>query len=113
MLGLDPKTVKDVIEILKGLNKTIFLTSHQMDVVQRICDRIAFLKDGKIIKVDVQENFTKLISEEIQIKLKVASKKEELLKSLENIEFVFNIDIKDDYILLTIKNQRLFYYKFL
>jgi len=108
MLGLDPNSVKEVIELLKGLKKTIFLTSHQMDVVQRICDRIAFLKDGKILKVDVQENFTKLISEEIKIKLKVARKKEELLKSLQNIEFVFNTDIKDDYILFNIKNEKCF-----
>ncbi|MFW9895924.1 MAG: ABC transporter ATP-binding protein [Candidatus Thorarchaeota archaeon] len=55
MLGLDPKSVKDVIEILKSLNKTILLTSHQMDIVQRICDKIAFLKQGTIVKVDTKK----------------------------------------------------------
>lgn len=47
MLGLDPKSVKEVIKILKEIKKTIFLTSHQMNVVSKLCNRIAFLKEGK------------------------------------------------------------------
>lgn len=50
--GLDPKSRRDVWKHLQGLKKsglTIFLTSHYMDEVEALCDRIAILKKGNII----------------------------------------------------------------
>ncbi len=96
MLGLDPKTVKEVIDILKNLNITILFTSHQMDVVHRLCDRIAFLKEGRILKVDTQENFRKLISEKIKIEIDVRRKKEELIQSLNKIDFISKVSENKD-----------------
>lgn len=50
--GLDPKARRDVWKYIHGLKAkgtTIFLTSHYMDEVENLCDRIAILKDGKIL----------------------------------------------------------------
>jgi ABC-2 type transport system ATP-binding protein len=50
--GLDANTAVVVKEILAGLarqGKTVFYCSHVMDVVERICDRIVILSEGKII----------------------------------------------------------------
>ncbi len=50
--GLDANSAVMVKEILAGLageGKTVFYCSHVMDVVERICDRIVILSDGKII----------------------------------------------------------------
>lgn len=49
--GLDPvnaKTIKDIILEEKKQGKTIFLTTHNMTVAEQLCDRVAFLVDGKI-----------------------------------------------------------------
>ena len=91
MLGLDPKSVKDVIQILKNLKRTIFLTSHQMNIVSRLCDRIAFLKQGKILKIDTQDNFKKLITEKLKIEVKVAKNTNQLIQSLKSLDFVSEI----------------------
>lgn len=107
MLGLDPVTIKEVIKILRNLNITIFITSHQMDVVDKLCDRIAFLREGKILKIDNQENFKKLISEEIKLKLKISRKKQDFIKAFSNLEFVSNI-IDDDFIIFNLKSQNFF-----
>jgi len=107
MLGLDPKTTKEVIEILKELKTTIFLTSHQMDIVSRLCDRIAFLREGNIVKVDTQENFKKLISEKIKIQLEVTEKRNDLLNLLDKNEFISGIKTNFDKIEFFIdKNNR-------
>ncbi|MCX8131482.1 MAG: ABC transporter ATP-binding protein [Clostridia bacterium] len=53
--GLDPvnaKIIKDIILDLKGRGKTIFLTTHNMTVAEQLCDRIAFIVDGKIPIID-------------------------------------------------------------
>ncbi len=108
MLGLDPKTVKEVIRILKELEITILLTSHQMDIVHRLCDRIAFLKEGNILKIDTQENFRKLISEKIKIELEVSKDKNELIKSLNNLEFISRVNEKKENIQFLIDNENNF-----
>ncbi len=53
--GLDPvnaKKVKDFIFSKKAEGKTIFLTTHNMNVADDICDRVAFIVDGKITLID-------------------------------------------------------------
>jgi len=50
--ALDPMGRREVREILVGLRergKTIFLNSHLLSEVEMICDRVAFIRDGRII----------------------------------------------------------------
>lgn len=50
--GLDSKARRDVwkyLEMLKGKGLTILLTSHYMDEVEALCDRICILKKGQIV----------------------------------------------------------------
>ena len=53
-VGLDPKAIFDMKEIMKELVKkggTIFFSTHILDVAEKLCDRVAIVKKGKIIKV--------------------------------------------------------------
>ena len=50
--GLDVAStalIKELLAELAGAGKTIFYCSHIMDVVERVCDRIAIVDDGRII----------------------------------------------------------------
>jgi len=53
--GLDPgnaRLLKNIILDLKARGKTIFLTTHHMQDADQLCDRIAFLADGRIELID-------------------------------------------------------------
>lgn len=53
--GLDPvnaRTVKDMILDLKSRGRTIFLTTHDMATADELCDRVAFVVDGRIVALD-------------------------------------------------------------
>jgi len=53
--GLDPVSARNVRELLSELReqgKTIFLTTHDMAVADQLCDRVAFIVDGRIRVVD-------------------------------------------------------------
>ncbi len=54
-LGLDPLISVKVRDLLKGINRkrgtTILLTSHYMREVEQLCDRIAFINQGRILAV--------------------------------------------------------------
>ena len=53
-VGLDPKAVFDMKNIMKEMckeGKTIFFSTHILDVAEKLCDRVAIIKEGKIVKV--------------------------------------------------------------
>ncbi len=57
--GLDPvngQKIKEIIRAQKEAGRTIFLTTHDMTVADQICDRVAFIIDGKITLIDSPRN---------------------------------------------------------
>ena len=53
-VGLDPKAVFDVKEIMNIMTKegkTIFFSTHILDVAEKLCSRVAIIKKGELIKV--------------------------------------------------------------
>ena len=52
-VGLDPKAVFDVKKILNEMvedNKIVFYSTHILDVAEKLCSRVAIIKDGKLVK---------------------------------------------------------------
>jgi len=58
-MGLDPNTansIKGIIKRKQSEGTTIFLTTHNMFVADELCDRVAFIVDGKIVAIDTPKN---------------------------------------------------------
>ena len=56
--GLDVQSARLIRDMLQGLNargKTIFLTTHDMDEANQLCDRVAIINEGKIIAIDAPQ----------------------------------------------------------
>lgn len=64
--ALDPETTESILELLLKINEelgiTIMLITHEMHVIQKICDRVAVMEKGKVIEqgrtVDIYTNAT-------------------------------------------------------
>ena len=53
-VGLDPKAIFDMKEAMKEMTKagrTIFFSTHILDVAEKLCSRVAIIKKGKLIRV--------------------------------------------------------------
>lgn len=52
--ALDPQTTESILKLLKKINRemgvTILLITHQMQVVQMICNKVAVMENGKIVE---------------------------------------------------------------
>ena len=60
--GVDVETRQTMWTYLKKLNQdgtTILLTTHYLEEAEKLCDRIAIINKGKIIKVDTKDNLLK------------------------------------------------------
>ena len=61
--ALDPKITGEILDLLKKINEERFLTiviiTHEMSVVEKICDKVAIIDDGELAEVgDVKEVFS-------------------------------------------------------
>ena len=57
--GLDPMNamiLKDMIREFRANGGTVFITSHIMSDIDQLCDRVAFIVEGKIIEMDSPRN---------------------------------------------------------
>ncbi|WP_339063352.1 ABC transporter ATP-binding protein [Tepidibacillus marianensis] len=71
--GLDPLMQNKFFEILKEESKkgtTIFFSSHILDEVQKMCDRVAIIKEGQIVKTEEIEKLRQGNYKKISIETK-------------------------------------------
>jgi len=57
-VGLDPKAVFDVKEVMNEMveeGKTIFFSTHILDVAEKLCSRVGIIKKGELVKVGSME----------------------------------------------------------
>ena len=53
-VGLDPKAVFDIKEVMNEMikeGKIVFFSTHILDVAEKLCSRVAIIKQGKLVKV--------------------------------------------------------------
>ncbi|HDZ17314.1 MAG TPA: ABC transporter ATP-binding protein [archaeon] len=91
-LGLDVRFINFIVEKLKSLDKTIFLTSHNLNLIEKVCDKFAFIKDGSIVLMESKEELKSLFQRKAQIVI-VVDKNNQLIKSLEKEEFINDIEV--------------------
>jgi ABC-2 type transport system ATP-binding protein len=108
-LGLDVKSTNFIIEKLKSLNKTIFLTSHDMSVVEKLCDRVAFINIGEILKIGTTSEVKKLTQKQIKINIEIKDNKGQLKNQLDRQDFIANVSAYNQGLIVILKQREDYY----
>ncbi len=62
-IGLDPEGTNNMLDLIRDLSRkkgiTVFLSSHLLDQVQRICDRVGIMFEGNLVAVGTIEELAK------------------------------------------------------
>jgi ABC-2 type transport system ATP-binding protein len=69
--GLDPLVQQTFNELLfeaKGQGRTAFISSHIISEVERTCDRVAIIRDGRIVRLDTVDALRELAAHEIELR---------------------------------------------
>jgi ABC-2 type transport system ATP-binding protein len=90
--GLDPNQLVEIRDLIKniGKDKTVFLSTHIMQEVEAICDRVIIINHGKIV---TDKKLDKLVSEEVEQLIEVEFDKvvdEQLFANLAHLKSYTN-----------------------
>lgn len=101
--GLDPLMQETFFEILKEENKkgaTILFSSHILSEVQKLCDRVAIIKDGTIIKIEDMKKLKEDNYKRIKLETNMT-----INKDFFNMEGITDLNIKDNIISFLFKGD--------
>jgi len=109
--GLDPEAQIMVRELILQLSAemgvTIFLNSHDLDEVQRICSKIAILQSGEIKAHDTVKNLRdKMGKPRVEITLSDSRDAEKALNILNSLDFVSDCERDDSRITAVIRDEK-------
>ena len=103
--GLDVQSTKIIKQLIREYNKrgvTIFLTTHDMEVANELCHRIAIINYGKIISLDTPINIRKITQEYQAIDLYFANEvnKQEIeklqtIKEVQEVQGGIHVIVED------------------
>jgi len=87
--GLDPNQIVEIRNLISrvGKQKTVLLSTHIMQEVEAICDRVLIIKEGRIVADETKGNILKYIDEEYQTVL-VEFDKDVSKEKIEKVELV-------------------------
>jgi ABC-2 type transport system ATP-binding protein len=69
--GLDPlvqQTFYELIREAKAEGRTVFLSSHILSEVEKTCDRVAIIRDGRLVRVDRVEALRDLAHHQVELR---------------------------------------------
>lgn len=105
--GLDPAGIKQLRDILKEISHkegvAVFVSSHILAEMQQMCDKVAVLDNGKIVKTEEITNTQEETTETVEIRVKDTEKSVKLLKE----KFGLDTKVEDKNILVTLQTQQL------
>ena len=86
-VGLDPKQIIEIRDVIKKLGRehTVILSSHILQEVNAICERVIIINKGKLVASDTPENLGRALSNENKFQMRTAGSEREILDALENI----------------------------
>jgi len=106
-IGLDPEARREVWGQISMLNKektTIILTTHYMDEAEKLCHRIAFMDQGKLLALDTPENLKRSMPAGELIEIGFDRFDERIIPEIKSHDLVISVEVKSDTLLISAKN---------
>ena len=92
-VGLDPKQIIEMRDVIKGLGTkhTVILSSHIMQEVSAVCDRVMIINKGRIVASDTPEGLSTNLSRGKKMNVRIKASKEQVMSALEAYPFIVDV----------------------
>jgi ABC-2 type transport system ATP-binding protein len=103
--GLDPKSAREVRGLIKNLKKegrTVFLSTHNLDEAETLCDRVAVVRTN-LVTIDTPMNLRNRLFQR-QVIVELESINEKIIVAVKQLEFVDNVKSDGNNLVVELKD---------
>lgn len=108
-VGIDPQSRNYILETVKRLNQekkmTVLYTSHYMEEVEYLCDRIYIMDQGNLIVSGTKDEIKRIISAEQTVQIEVDLLKEDFTQLLQDEPVINKVTMKENTILIRLSKE--------
>nr|WP_251128514.1 MULTISPECIES: ABC transporter ATP-binding protein [unclassified Exiguobacterium] len=107
-VAIDPQSRNTILENIRELNRrgaTIIYTSHYMEEVEMLCDRVAIVDEGRIIAEGTQDELKDQVMTLETARIKVDALTPGLLERLESLERVKKVDYEEPFLEVSLEKD--------
>jgi len=100
--GLDPKGIKLLRQIVREeaeRGATVFFSSHALDQVQKVCDRVGIMSDGEMVAVDTIDDLREQMGAGAIVEATVSDTPD--LAGVESLDAIRDVSVADDVVRIT------------
>ncbi|RLL44944.1 ABC transporter ATP-binding protein [Oceanobacillus piezotolerans] len=105
-VGIDPQSRNYILETVKRLNEekqmTVIYTSHYMEEVEFLCDRIYIMDKGNLIASGTKDEIKQILSSENSISIKADRWNDEFIKRLQDIPTIQRMKVEEKEITIVV-----------
>lgn len=89
--GLDPvmaKVFRDEVQAARKRGQTVFLSSHMLDEVEELCDRVAVLREGRLVELGTLDQLRHLSAVTVEATFRQTPPDISRIKNVSNVEVI-------------------------
>ncbi|PAV27960.1 export ABC transporter ATP-binding protein [Virgibacillus profundi] len=99
-VGIDPQSRNHILETVRKLNEeqetTILYTSHYMEEVEQLCNRVYIMDHGKVIASGSKSELLSILSSEDTIQVQLSETSDQLIEKIKSFDHVRQVDETDE-----------------
>ncbi len=98
-VGVDPQSRTHIFDLIRGLNQngtTVIYTSHYMEEVELLCDRVTIMDQGRIVASGTKEQLLQQVGEKQEIAITVPFTNESFYERLRTIPHVHQVKATEE-----------------
>ena len=108
-IGMDPEATAHFRSLFTNLSKegkTIFISSHLLDEVQRICTHVGMINKGKIVFTGPIEQVLETFTQQWAVEAELEKVTETIVSSLKKLDFVEDVKVDGNKLMIELKEKK-------
>jgi len=108
-IGMDPEATahfRDLFTSLSKDGKTIFISSHLLDEVQRICTHVGMINKGKIVFTGTIDQMLEAFTQQWVVEAELEKVTEQIVSSLKELDFVSAVTVEGNRLMIELKEKK-------
>jgi len=108
-IGMDPEATahfRDLFVSLSKQGKTVFISSHLLDEVQRTCTHVGMINRGKIVFSGPIEQVLGAFTQRWVVEVELEKASSEIITVLRGLDYVQNVEIEGNKLLIGLKEKK-------